>query len=358
MKRTQGDRLIILCIYVDDTIAAYHKQDKDVWLKDKATIAASYQIKDLGECKWILNMRVTRNRDARLLTLCQDAYIERVLKQFDMDGAKPATNPETANCLAMPLDGTEPIPLDPREHATYRSLIGALLYASNTTRVDIAHAVGVMSRYVDAPQQHHLRAARQCLRYLRGTTNLGMVFGNNSRPPNNHTIVAFTDASWGNDLGDRKSTTGTVIKYNGNVISWVSKKQATVATSTTEAEYVALGTAAKEVLWYRMWIQEVFGIETTPLILGDNKSSLQLVKNDCHHSRTKHIDIAHHFVRDHYYNKHISLEYVRTEENEADILTKMIATNQFVKLCNKLLTNASIKLMGECLSINLKSKQL
>src|SRR5882757_6208512 len=104
-------------------------------------------------------------------------------------------------------------------------------------------------------------------------------------------ISAFTDASWGNDLADRKSTTGTVIKFNGNVISWLSKKQATVALSSTEAEYMALSAATQEALWYKTWINEVFKQTIVVAIYSDNQSAIALAKNDAFHTRSKHIDI-------------------------------------------------------------------
>ena len=187
------------------------------------------------------------------------------------------------------------------------------------------------------PAQHHLQAAKHCLRYLKGTLNYGIIFnGKNSYSNSDHFITAYTDASWGNELTDRKSTTGTVVKYNGNVINWLSKKQPTVATSTTEAEYMALGAATKEVLWYRTWIKEVFNQDIVPVIYGDNQSSIHLSKNDSNHQRTKHIDITHHFIRDHLQSNHIVIKWIPTAEQQADLLTKMMPTKQFVTLRDKL----------------------
>ena len=163
-----------------------------------------------------------------------------------------------------------------------------------------------------------------------------MIFSGNRSTP--HSIIAYTDASWGNDLADRKSTTGTIIKYNGNVISWLSKKQPTVATSTTEAEYMALGAAAKEALWYQYWSKEVFNVDTVPVIYGDNQSANCLSKNDLNHQRTKHIDITHHFLRDHVYNKRIDIQWIPTDKQQADLLTKALDTKQFSKLRDQLIT--------------------
>ena len=336
VKRFPSGRFIILCLYVHDTIAAYHKQDESIWLTDKKKIADQYQIKDLGDCEWILNMRVTRDRRLKQITLCQEAYVNRVLQQYNLDQCNSTINPEPIKDQSLPVDGTELVPLTEAQHSTYRSIVGALQYAASTTRVDIAHAVGTLSRHLATPAQHNLKAAKQCLRYLSGTANYGMIFSGNRSTP--HSIIAYTDASWGNDLTDRKSTTGTIIKYNGNVISWLSKKQPTVATSTTEAEYMALGAAAKEALWYQYWIKEVFNVDTVPVIYGDNQSANCLSKNDLNHQRTKHIDITHHFLRDHVYNKRIDIQWIPTDKQQADLLTKALDTKQFSKLRDQLIT--------------------
>jgi hypothetical protein len=286
--------------------------------------------------------------------LCQEAYVKRIIQQYRMDSAKPATNPEKYSDLNFPLDGTTSIPLSLDQKEYYQSIVGALLYAANTTRVDIAHVVGQLSRFVAAPQEHQLDAAKHVLRYLASTTNYGMIF-NGTRTNNQQQLVtvhsnssspvslaqpisAFTDASWGNDLADRRSTTGTVIKYNGNVISWLSKKQDTIALSSTEAEYMALSTATTEVLWYKAWIKEVLGLEITVPIYCDNQSAIEISSNDCYHQRTKHIDIRHHFIRDHITKKHVQVQWVPTTEQQADLLTKMLGTRQFTILRDKLLS--------------------
>jgi hypothetical protein len=352
IKKTEADRIIILCLYVDDTVVAYNKEDESVWTNDKQAISNYYSIKDLGNCEWILNMRVTRNRETKLLMLCQEAYVNRMLQQFNMSNCNPASNPECAVDLSAPLDGKEAVPLTVNDHSAYRSLVGALLYAANTTRVDIAHVVGILSRHVAAPSQHHLNAAKHCLRYLKGTAKHGMIFGVQNFSTTNtnidlqstkmkdHVITAYTDSNWGGCLADRKSTTGTLVKYNGNTISWLSKKQTTVATSSTEAEYVALGTATKEVLWYKMWFKEVFGVDLVPTIFGDNQSSIHLSKHDSSHQRTKHIDITHHFVRDHVRSSNVVIVWIPTGEQQADLLTKMLPTSKFKELRDMLLYEA------------------
>jgi hypothetical protein len=177
-----------------------------------------------------------------------------------------------------------------------------------------------------------LEAAKYILRYLKGTTSLGLSFGsnnNNIKSPQSFTLVAYSDANWGGDLDGRKSTTGTIIKFNGDVISWLSKKQQTVALSTAEAEYMALSATTCELLWYQMWIQEVFNIKLIGSINCDNQAAIHLSNNDGIHGRSKHIDIRHHFIRDHVHNNNIIIKYVNTKDQQADLLTKMLGTNLF-----------------------------
>ena len=136
----------------------------------------------------------------------------------------------------------------------------------------------------------------------------------------------------------RKSTTGLLSKFNGNVITWVTRKQKTTALSTTEAEYMALADATTEALWLRTWIEEVFEKQIPVIIRCDNQSALALAKNDTFHQRTKHIDIRYHFIRQHVNDKSIIVKWVETGQQQADFLTKRLNTQLFIKARDKLMT--------------------
>ena len=329
IKRTQNNRVIVLALYVDDTSIFYHKSDEDVWLADKAAIASSYKIKDIGECQWFLNMKVTRDRKLNTITLSQSAYVERVLEKFDMKDCKPVGNPCVSYDLYSPpgsaqLDET---PLTTKEQNYYQQIIGSLNYAAMITRPDIAYATNELGRFNAAAKQYHLQAAKHVLRYLRGTADLGLEF--KKHPTKIPQVEIYTDASWANDLETRRSTSGLLVKFNGNVIMWATKKQRTVARSSTEAEYVAAADATSEAIWLRSWVREVLGEDVTvPLVmLCDNQSAIALAKNDTFHQRTKHIDVGHHFIREQIEWGHITIRYVPTAEQDADILTKFISLN-------------------------------
>jgi Reverse transcriptase (RNA-dependent DNA polymerase)/Pol polyprotein, beta-barrel domain len=321
IKRTADGRIIVLPLYVDDTLAVYDKQDEQIWLADKATIAARYAIKDIGDCEWVLNMKLTRDRGARIITLSQEAYIKRVLETFQLDQCKPLAYPCIDADLFIPPAGCDETPLDKREQTRYQSIVGSLLYAALTTRPDIAFAVNELGRFNAQANRFHMLAARHVLRYLAGSADQGLVFRLHGSPQDIKPEI-YTDSSWANDLETRRSTSGMVVKFNGNVVSWSSRKQRTVAISSTEAEYMAASEATSEALWLRAWIKEVFQVDVPVLLYCDNQSALALAKNDTFHQRTKHIDIRYHFIRERVHWGHVVLRFVPTENQEADILTK------------------------------------
>jgi len=322
VKTTSNGRRIILALYVDDTSVFYDKLDENIWLADKASIASSYKIKDIGECQWFLNMRVKRDRKSGTITLSQSAYIERILKKFGMEDCKSVVNPCMSYDLFEPpkdakLDQTQ---LSPDQQKYFQQIIGSLSYAALTTRPDIAYATNTLGRFSAAAKRFHLDAAKHVLRYLKGTINTGLEFKHyDVLFPR---VEVFTDSNWGNDLETRRSTSGLLVRFNGNVISWATKKQRTVARSSTEAEYVAAADSTSEAIWLKFWMREVLNEDVIPVLLCDNQGAMALAKNDTFHQRTKHIDIAHHFIRERLEWGDIAIKYVPTAEEDADILTK------------------------------------
>ena len=324
-KSTATDRKIYIGLHVDDTFIVYDKQDENIWLKDKSSIATSFKIKDIGDCNWFLNMELKRDRVKGYITLSQSAYLKKILIRFGLENCKPVSYPTVSYDLFNPpstsnLDHTL---LTHKEQNYFQQIIGSLNYAAMITRPDIAYAVNELSRFNAQAKRYHMDAAKHVLRYIAGTLNLGLRFEKNKQP---YSIQVYTDASWANDLETRRSTTGVLINFKGNPTIWLSKKQKTVAKSSTEAEYVAAAESVSESLWLNMWFQEIMGHSIPITLLCDNQSALAIAKDDKEHQRTKHIDVAHHFVREQVENGTIKLQYVPTEDQDADILTKHINT--------------------------------
>jgi hypothetical protein len=219
----------------------------------------------------------------------------------------------------------------------YESIVGSLLYAAISTRPDISHAVNMVSRFMKNPGEKHWIACKRILRYLRGTSKLKLVFQGNANEKELVT-TAYSDADWGGDLDERKSTTGYIIKVNDCLVSWVSKKQRTVALSSAESEYMAISAAVQEIKWINKMLEELMFKQTIPTkLFSDSQAAIAISQNDIDHNRTKHIDIRHHFTRDAIKNKEVDLEWIPTAEQEADILTKGLGKVQFERLRNMII---------------------
>ena len=305
IKISRSGLPIFICLFVDDMPCAYHKQDAAEFEADKAKLKAKYKIQELGDAKLVLGMRITRDRATRTLKVDQETYINRLLEKTDMQDCIPVTTPaEPGKHLSALPDGSESSSSEQSINPLqYGSVVGSLLYAAISTRPDISYAVGVLSRFISAPQAHHWDAAKRVLRYLKGTASLGLHYRaassiDGAAVPLSNTSTSiiigpiYTDANWAGDLDDRKSTSGMVAKVNGCAISWKSKKQTVVAQSSAEAEYIATAEAAKETLWLRQLASELsYPCTKGTLLLGDNETAIALAKNNILHNRTKHIDI-------------------------------------------------------------------
>jgi hypothetical protein len=238
-----------------------------------------------------------------------------------MADAKPASVPLSA---AVKLSRGGDQPLDMSEYP-YRELVGSLMYLSVCTRPDISQAVGVLARYMSAPQKEHWDAAKQLLRYVKGTCSYGITFGADSG------LQGYCDADFASDLDTRKSTTGYVFVYNGGAISWSSRLQSTVAVSTAEAEYMSAAFSVKEGLWLRK-LFAIFGVDITPVhVYCDNQAAIQLIKHPIASLRSKHIDVLHHFVRERAARGEVKFEYIATGGMVADCLTKPLAVGKLQK---------------------------
>ena len=189
----------------------------------------------------------------------------------------------------------------------YASVVGSLMYAMVCTRPDIAHAVGVVSRYLNNPGKEHWMAVKWILKYLRGTTNQALCFGGS-----NIALQGYVDADMAGDRDNRRSTTGYVFTVGGTAVSWVSKIQSVVALSTTEAEYVAATEASKEMIWLQRFMDELGKKHDMGTLYSDSQSAIHLAKNSAFHSRTKHIQLKYHFIRSILEDGQLKLEKIHT----------------------------------------------
>lgn len=339
MRLSRSGRPMYFAIFVDDLIPACSSCDLAELRSDIGVLVTRYGITEVIEAGVILGMRVTRDRRARTITLDQEIYANKILETHGMADAKQCDTPEEVRPSSEEQRRrVREMRSDEQEEAViglkhYSSIVGQLMYAAVSTRPDLAHAVGVLARSLKDPKVESWRACKRVLRYVKGTAARGLVFG--GRGPADRIVLAptFCDADWAGDLEDRRSTSGYVMKVNGSPVSWLSKKQASVALSSCEAEYMAAGAATQEIMWLRTLLAEMGHPQAEPtVLLCDNQSAIALSSDDVHHARTKHIDLRHHFIRERIVAGELRLQWVPSEQQEADILTKGLAKEPFVHL--------------------------
>ncbi|GJS93500.1 putative ribonuclease H-like domain-containing protein [Tanacetum coccineum] len=239
----------------------------------------------------------------------QDKYVQEILKKFDLESVRTATTPYEA---LKPKSKNEPDNVH-----LYRSMIGSLMYLI-ALRPDIMFAVSACSRNQVTPTTSNLEAVKKIFKYLKGQPKLGLWYPRESP----FVLEAYSDSDYAGANKDRKSTTGGCQFLGRRLISWQCKKQTIVATSSTEAEYVAAANCCGQVLWIQNQLLDYgYNFMNTKIFI-DNQSTICIVKNPVFHQRTKHIEIRHHFIRDANEKKLIQVLKIHTDDNVADLLTK------------------------------------
>jgi hypothetical protein len=217
------------------------------------------------------------------------------------------------------------------DQKVYRSMIGSLLYLC-ASLPDIMLSICMCARFQADPKEVHLRAVKRIMRYLVYTPKFGLWYPRGST----FDLIGYSDTDWTGCKIDRKSTSGTCQFLGRSLVSWASKKQNSVALSTAEAEYIAAGHYCAQLLWMRQTLRDYGYILRKVPLLCDNESAIHMADNLVEHSRTKHIHIRYHFLRDHQEKGDIEIAYVNTQNQLADIFTKPLDEKTFSKLRNEL----------------------
>jgi len=215
----------------------------------------------------------------------------------------------------------------------YKGIVGSCMFAYCGTRPDIGEAVGILARKMQAPTERDLTRAKRLLRYLKGTSDRGLVFS--SKAANQGRVIVYADANYAGDKKTLKSTSGWVVMKNGAAINWSSKLQSILALSTTEAEIMAASSAAQEVAYLLRWHEDVETPITEPItIYNDNSGAVALAHNPVFHARTKHLGIKQLFVRELVKDKSVTVKHLSTKKMIADGLTKPMTRDQHYRLFN------------------------
>lgn len=313
---THSPRLMMLVIHVDDTAMFGARSDLDQF---KIDLAAHFTITDLGILQSFVGLQIKRNRAARTCKLYQGRYLRIILERFGMQDCNPVATPldPSVKLTALAAEDTHLMAQVP-----YAVAIGSLMYASTGSRPDISFAVQTLSQFTSRPSDVHWASVKHVMRYLKGTIDTGLIF----RADADLGLIGYSDADWAQSLTDRRSVSGYVFKIAGNTVSWSSKKQPTVALSTMEAEYIAVTHATKEAIWLRALLFEIDNRtpQATPL-LTDNQAAIAFAHDHQFHSRSKHIDIRHHFIRERIQGGDVTLSHCASADNCTDMLTKALA---------------------------------
>ncbi|CAL9022395.1 unnamed protein product, partial [Prunus brigantina] len=319
----KGSILMFLLLYVDDIILTGNNQvaiDKLI-----LTLGAEFDMKDLGELSYFLGLQIQHTSSG--LFVNQAKYASELLAKMNMQTCATVPTPMLPGTKLYKNDGEL---LD--NPSLYRSIVGALQYLT-FSRPDIAYAVNYACQFLQQPTTTHLIAVKRILRYIQGTLDYGIQFTSGFLE-----LQAYTDADWAGDPNDRRSTSGYVVFLGRNPISWGAKKQTTVSRSSTEAEYRSLANSACELVWLKQLLQEIhITLRKPPVIWCDNISAIALAHNPVFHSKTRHMEIDVHFVRERVQRKEMQVCHLSSTEQLGDILTKSLAAPQFQYLRNNLM---------------------
>ncbi|XP_022569788.1 uncharacterized protein LOC111212509 [Brassica napus] len=321
--RSKNGTFLAILIYVDD-ILIVSNQDSLV-VEFKCALQAHFKLRDLGEAKYYLGLEIARSAEG--ISLCQRKYTLELLSTTGFLASKPSTIPLDPIVKLSKEEGT----LLP-DGMAYRKLVGKLMYLQ-ITRPDICYAVNTLCQFSSAPREPHLNAVHKLLRYLKGTVGQGLFFSTD----NNFDVRAFSDSDWGTCKDSRRSVTGYCIFVGDSLVSWRSKKQDTVSCSTAEAEFRAMWSVTKELIWLTRLIVILKAPFQMPTHLYcDNVSALYIANNSVYHERTKHVEMDCYKIREHIDSGFLKTMFVRTGNQLADTLTKALHPAPFRELISKM----------------------
>jgi hypothetical protein len=326
-----GPLVLYVPLHVDDGLAITNSHSLYSWFLK--TLAKRLLIVDLGQCSKFLSIVILHDRPNRRIWLSSHLYVSELLEEWNLSSCKSASTPLPSNVAdvhAAPLNSLPNIS-DADLTSKYQRIVGCLLYLAVSTRPDIAYSAMWLGQFNAKPSRAHFLAAKHVLRYLSGTRHLALCLGSpSSRVPS--TLRGYlqnmgcSDADWASDAVDRKSISGYSFYFEGSLVSWSAVKQKSIALSSTEAEYYAMSHAFKEALWLRAFLTFLdFPVPRPFPILSDNQAACSLSNSLAISARSKHIDIRHHFIREHVQSGSFSTTWVPTEDMPADLFTKSLS---------------------------------
>jgi transposase InsO family protein len=324
---TKTTAAVYLVMWVDDLIMASTPTSYLCAVKDK--LLTIFKGRDLGEATSYLNMAIKRDRTLRTLNITQPTHINNLLQKLNMQDCKGKAVP-----FAPGADLSESADDDTLlgNSSPYAEAVGALMYICSTTRPDLSVSVSLLARVMSKPTTRHWNYLKNVMRYVSATKHLGITYGTTSTG-----LLGYTDSDYASCKDTRKSRSGSVFILYGGAVTWSSKLQTVIATSTAEAEYIAAANAARDAIWLKRICKDldVKTDQAVPLY-ADNQSAIHMATNSADTARTKHIDVCYHFLRNNIARGNIRMIYCTTEDNVADMFTKPLPYSKLQKFSTKI----------------------
>ncbi|KAL6332552.1 hypothetical protein AAG906_008972 [Vitis piasezkii] len=306
LKQNDDGLQLVVSLYVDDMLVT--GSNVKLLADFKMEMQDVFEMSDLGIMNYFLGMEIYQCSWG--IFISQRKYAMDILKKFKLESCKEVATPLAQNEKISKNDGEKL-----EEPSAYRSLVGSLLYLT-VTRPDLMFPASLLSRFLSSPRNVHMGVAKRVLKYVKGTTNLGIWYLKTGGVK----LDGYADSDWAGSVDDMKSTSGYVFTIGSGVICWNSRKQEVVAQSTTEAEYISLAAAANQAIWLRKLLADLGQEQSSPTELYcDNKSAISVTQNPVQHGRTKHINVKFHSIREAEKNSLVKLHYCSTDEQLAGV---------------------------------------
>jgi len=329
-KKKGGKVVCIIGVYVDDLLITGVKHYINITIKN---IKENFKISKCNKADYIIGINIEKENSN--YSISQTQLINDLMQKFKITNIRKAKTP----CSTITKSDKNDKQID---KTTFKSAIGSLIYLSRCTRPDITFAVGKVARNSENPTIADWKMVINILKYLNYTKHYKITYKGQGE------IRAYTDSDFAGDPRDRKSTSGYIILMDKDPISWQSKKQTVVATSTAEAEYIATSECTKKVLWFRNILNELFNINKPIKIFTDNLASKTSIENGELNNKLKHIEIKFYFNKENIKNNKIALEYINTEKMLADPLTKDFNSPKMTKFTDQIFNKKTFWSEGEC----------